>query len=179
VEHGAEANHPVFELLASHVAAVVQTITLLREVDHAPEAAAESFELGPGAGASHLDQGGLVRGSGNSGQGADLGIGQHPPAKAVIHLGQLTQRAGHPHLLAGGARIEADTPGEPVRAAQRSLPLPFPRGIEGPNAREQAVSGGIEVRRRPRYLIAQRDRIERNFVCGNEPNHAPDYTGVQ
>ena len=164
MKDGAEADHAAFEVFSFQVALVVETVALRGRVDHAAQAAAELLELGSRAGASELGQLGLVLGGRDPGERPNLRVGKLATTKPVVEQRQLAEGTGHPHLLAGGAWVKTDAPGKPVGAAQRSLTLPFPAGIEGPHAGEQAMSGGVEVRGGARDLIPQRDRIEWHFA---------------
>src|SRR5256885_995290 len=67
-------------------------------------------------------------------------------------------------LDAGRAWVEPDAPAQPVRTAQRSLPPPLLRGVERPDAGEQTVGGGVEVRGSPGDLVRECDRIAQQFL---------------
>jgi len=77
-----------------HIPAVVEAVAVLGHVDHAPEAAAQSLELGAGARAAHLGESGLVLGCGDAGEGADLRIGEDTAVKAFVQARQSVFEAG-------------------------------------------------------------------------------------
>ena len=145
MEDHAQADHPVLEVLLLEIPEVVQAVAVLGEVLHPAELAAQALELGAGAETGHLEEGALVFGGGDPGEGPDLGVRENALAEGGVDLRQGSEGAGDPDLLAGGVRVEADPPGQPVGAAERALAVPFAGFVEHPDAGEQAVGGGVQV----------------------------------
>ena len=111
-------------------------------VDAAPPADDALHVLGR-AGEGDVEQGLFIVGRGHAGDGAHLGVGDPAPAHGVAQLGQLAEGAGHPHVLAGGARREPRAPGQPLRARQAAAPALLL--VELADQDQQLVCGGVDA----------------------------------
>jgi hypothetical protein len=164
VEDGGEADHAVLQGLFAEEAAVVEAVGGGEVViDDLADLAAEALELAAGAVLGELEEAVLVLRSGDAGEGADLGVGQLAAAERFIHMGELAQRAGDADALAGGDGVEADAPGEPVGTAEGALALPCTRLVEGADAGEEMVGGGVEASGGAGDLVAERPAIGRDL----------------
>jgi hypothetical protein len=171
VEDDAQSDHAVLEDLVAEVAAIVEARAGRRHVGDLADLAADPLELRAGAGAGQLEKVGLVLRGGHPGEGADLGVGERAPLERAVDVRERPERAGHAHLLARGSRVEADAPAEPVRAADRPLALPLARLIEGADAGEQPVGGGVEVRGGAGDLVGEGGGIGWDIGGANEGEH--------
>ena len=98
-------------------------------IDVAP-AADESLDMGGGAGLAERQQPLLGVRRCHAREGPDLGVGQFTVSQRVADLRQIAERARHPHTLAGGVELDADTPRQPLGAALRSSVGPAVSGVE-------------------------------------------------
>ena len=122
-------------------------------VDAAP-APHDALHVDRRARAPHREQARLGLRGRDAGQGAHLGVGE---LSARQRLGQGRQRpegAGHPDMLAGGARGESDAPGEPLGAGAEAVG-PASAGVELADQREQAGRRRLEVGGELGDLVAQ------------------------
>ena len=121
---------------------------------HAAPAAHDAFDVLGRAGASDRQQLFLDLRSGDAGEGADLGVGELAMGQGLGQAWQGPQGAGDAHLLAGGAEVEADAPGEPGGTGAEAV-IPAAAGVELADEVEQAGGGGLEVRGELGDLVAQ------------------------
>jgi hypothetical protein len=165
MQDGFDANHAGGQHAVTDVAALVQGRVAGKLLgDDAPKAAADALELGARAGEREVQQAALVLRRGDAREGAHLRIGEPAPPKRLVDRGQLPQSTGHAHLLPRRHRVESDPPRQPVRAAQRALPMPLTRLVELPNARQQVVRGRVEMRGHSGDLFAESMGIVHNVT---------------
>ena len=88
----------------------------------------------------------LVLGRGHARHRADLRVGQLAATHGVAQPGQRPECSGHPHLLAGGAQVEAGPPVQPVGTGAKAL-APTVALVEPADEHEQFVGGGLDARR--------------------------------
>src|SRR4030095_5298658 len=88
---------------------------------------------------------------------------------------QRGQGPRHAHLLAGRAQIQADAPGEPLRAGAKTV-VPAAQDIELANQVQQASSRGIEMHGQLGDLVTQALQRAENYR--EPPSMGRLYTGV-
>jgi hypothetical protein len=125
---------------------LLRDLTRLGLPVHPPPAADDPLHVGRRAGAADGQQASLGVRRGYAGQGANLGVGELATGQGLSQPGQRRQRAGDPDALAGRAHVEADSPGEPVRARAEAS-VPASARVELADQGEEARGGGIDVRR--------------------------------
>jgi hypothetical protein len=91
---------------------------------------------------------------GDAGQGADLGIRELPPREGVGELRQRAQRPGDADPLARRAWLQANSPGQPLRARAEASVSPA-SGVELTDSREQSGGGRVEMGRQLGDLVAE------------------------
>jgi hypothetical protein len=125
---------------------LLRDLTRLGLPVHPPPAADDPLHVDRRAGAADGQQASLGVRRGYAGQGANLGVGELATGQGLSQPGQRRQRAGDPDALAGRAHVEADSPGEPVRARAEAS-VPASARVELADQGEEARGGGIDVRR--------------------------------
>jgi hypothetical protein len=94
--------------------------------------------------APHREETPLGLRRGDAGQGPNLGIGELPASEGVGESRQRAQRPGDANPLARCARLEADSPGEPLRARAEAR-VPPAADVELSDERAQPCGGRVEV----------------------------------
>ena len=123
-----------------------------RAVDPAPRAD-HLLDMRGGAGEGDVEQRLLGRGSCHAGDGAHLRVGDGAAPQRLAQPRQLRQGVGDAHLLAGGARREADAPAQPVGAGGEAFPAVAL--VELADEDEQLVGGGLDAGGEVGYPVAE------------------------
>ena len=84
-----------------------------------------------------------------------LGIRHLATPKGIVDRRELGELCGDPNVLARGDQIPADAPGEPVCARPCALCVPPAAPVELAQVGEEAMHGGVEMRRLFRDLLSQ------------------------
>ena len=90
----------------------------------------ELLDMLGGAVHSDVEKVGLIFGSGDAGQGPDLGVPELALGERLGEQRQLGQRPGDTDLLPRGVGIDAAGPAQPVGAGQRPLRGPDLSAVE-------------------------------------------------
>ena len=138
---------------------------------HAAPAPHDALHVDRRPRAPHRQQPGLGLRGRHAGDGADLGVGELAARQGLGQGWQGPEGAGHPDVLPGGARGEADAPGEPLRTGAEAG-VPAAPSVELADQIEQAGGRRVEVRGELRDLVAQaielRDALRRGLQRGGK-----------
>ena len=129
-------------------------LRLLGRVVDPPPRADHLLDVRGGAGEGDVEQRLLGRGRCHAGDGAHLRVGDGAAPQRLAQPRQLRQGVGDAHLLAGGARREADAPAQPVGAGGEALPAAAL--VELPDEDEQLVGGRLDAGGQVGYPVAER-----------------------
>ena len=157
MEDGFDLDHAVLGVAAADVATllVVQRVRVLAVTLHERVLARQLLELRGRHEPRVVEQQGLVRRRRDAQQRAHLRVRDFAAPERIIDRRELGELAGDPHALPRGDQIPADPPGEPVRTRHRALNMPAAALVELAQIGEQAMHGGIEVRRLFRNPLPQ------------------------
>ena len=116
----------------------------LRLAIHAAPAADDTLDVLGGAGAPDGQQALFSLRRRHPRERADLGVRELAVRERLGQPRQRDERARHADLFAGRAKIQADAPGEPLRAGAKAVVPATPR-IELTDEIQQAGGSGIEM----------------------------------
>jgi len=111
---------------------------------HLAPAPHDALHVDGRARAPHREQPGLGLRGCDAGQGADLGVGELSARQGLGQGRQRPEGAGHPDVLAGGARGESDSPREPGGTGAEAR-VPATTSVELPDEGKQAGGRRLEV----------------------------------
>ena len=94
---------------------------------------------------SDVQEVGFVPGSGDSGQGPDLGVPEFTLGEGIGEQRQLCQCTGDAHFLPSGMGVDAAGPAQPVGAGHRALSGPDLAAVELGDEGEKAVRRSMDV----------------------------------
>jgi len=121
---------------------------------HAAPAANDPLDVRGGAGPTHRQQPRFGLGSGHAGQRPHLGVRELAPGESPGQQRQRAQGVRDADALAGRARVESHSPGQPgCTGAEAGVPTTA--GVELANQVQKVRSGGLDVRRQLGDLITQ------------------------
>jgi hypothetical protein len=112
---------------------------------HPPPAPDDPLDVRGRARSPHPQQPRLGLRRRHPGQGPDLGVRQLPAAEGLGEEWQRREGPRDPDPLAGCAQVEPHAPAQPGGAGAEAR-VPPAAGVELPDQREEARSGGVEVR---------------------------------
>ncbi len=121
---------------------------------HTTPAANDPLDVSGGAGPTHRQQPLFGLGSGHAGQRPHLGVRELPAGESPGQQRQRAEGVRHADALAGRARVEPHSPGEPGCAGAEAG-VPAGAGVELANQVQKVRGGGLEVRRQLGDLVTQ------------------------
>jgi hypothetical protein len=143
---------------------------------HAPPAADDQLDVLGGTRSADREQPVFGLGRRDPRQRPDFRVRQLTAGERLRQPRQRAERPRHADVLAGGARLEADAPGQPRRARAKAI-APAAAGVELADQIEQACGGGVEVGRQLGDLIAE--ALEFGSRTNNRSDNRRDaYIGV-
>jgi hypothetical protein len=122
---------------------------------HAAIPTTDALQLRRGERQRQIEQRGLVLRRGCSGERANLRVADAPRTEGSIDQRKIGERMRDPHLLPRGAGREPDAPRQPLRARGRALHGPAAEIVEAAEEHEEAMGGGVKVRREFGKLIGE------------------------
>ena len=160
----ADHDHPVVVHPGVEGARLVPppVLRLLGRAVDPPPRADHLLDVRGGAGEGDVEQRLLGRGGRHAGDGAHLRVGDGAAPQRLAQPRQLRQGVGDAHLLAGGARREADAPAQPVGAGGEAFPAVAL--VELADEDEQLVGGGLDAGGEVGYPVAERLDVGRGLV---------------
>ena len=105
----------------------------------------ELLDMLGGAVQIDFEQVGFVLGGRDAGQGSDLGVAELTLGHGLGEQGKLGKGAGDADLLAGGVRVDAARPAQPVGAGECALPSPHFAPVELGDEGEEAPGCSVDV----------------------------------
>ena len=156
LEAASDDEHAAVVLVDVNAARLVALLGLARlgMLVHLAPAADDALDVGRGARLADTQQHLFGVRRGHARDGPNLRVGKLAPAERLRQSRQRAEGAGHAHPLARGTRVEAHAPREPRGAGAKAV-VPAALSVEVADEREQARSGGLEVRRQLGDLVAK------------------------
>ena len=121
---------------------------------HAPPDPDDTFDVRAVAGQRQIEERRFGVGRGHPRERPYLRVGDLPALHGRADAWQGRQGLGHAHLFARGAKVNARTPVQPVRARQEAV-VPSRALVELVQQYEQFIGGGVEPRGQGRNRLAE------------------------